>query len=255
MAPRVGLFATCLVDLMRPSVGFAAVSLLEQAGCEVVVPVQTCCGQPSYNSGDRASARAIARQTIAAFEACDVVVVPSGSCAAMLALHYPALLRGEGGDDAAAAERFCKKVFELSRYLVAERGFRPVGVTWPETAYFHDGCSGKRELGLGAEARALLSLVAGLTLHEPGDGESCCGFGGLFSVKYPEVSGAIVDKKVADVEASGAGLVVGGDLGCLLNIAGRLARRGLTCEVRHYAEVLAGDRMTPPIGHSQGGAS
>lgn len=246
--PRVGLFVTCLVDLFRPTVGFAAVKLLEDAGCEVHVPAaQTCCGQPAYNSGDRRDAQAIARNTIGAFEGLDFVVAPSGSCAGMLRKHYPALL----ADDAVWGERaegFAAKVYELTSFLADVRGMRAVDAALSTTATYHDACSGLRELGVKAQPRALLSSVEGLTLAEMADADVCCGFGGTFCVKYPDISNAIVERKVASVEASGAQTLLAGDLGCLMNMAGKLSRKGSGVEVRHVAEVLAGMTDVAPIG-------
>src|SRR5208337_4993644 len=176
---RVGLFVTCLVDIIRPTVGFAAVKLLEDAGCTVVVPSQTCCGQPAYNSGDRATAKTLARQAIDAFEACDYVVAPSGSCGGMLAKHYPDLFAGEP-DLAERAERFAKKSHELVSFLVDVLGVKKVAARYEGTVAYHDSCAGLRELGVKAQPRLLLASVEGLTLVELDEAETCCGFGGLF---------------------------------------------------------------------------
>ena len=247
-SPRVGLFVTCLVDLVRPSVGFAAVKLLEQAGCRVEVPTaQTCCGQPAYNSGDRRDAAGLARQTIAAFEPYEYVVAPSGSCAGMLAHHYPALL-ADDPDWAPRARAFAARVHELVSFLVDVRGMTRVDAAFAGTVTYHDSCSGLREMGVKRQPRALLASVAGLTLTEMPDCEVCCGFGGTFSVKYPDVSNAIVEKKTRDVAESGARTLLAGDLGCLMNMAGKLRREGKAIAVRHVAEVLAGDTAEPPIG-------
>lgn len=246
--PRVGLFVTCLVDLMRPSVGFAAAALIEQAGCDVEVPVgQTCCGQPAYNAGDRATGRALAIATVRAFRGYDYVVAPSGSCAAMLKVHYPALL-SEDADLEREAAHFARRVFELSTFLAEVRGMTAVPGRFAGRIAYHDACSARRELGIGAAPRRLLASVAGATLVELADAESCCGFGGLFSVKYGDISGAIVAKKASAILVSGADLVVGPDLGCLLNIAGKLRRDGVPVRCRHVAEVLAGEFADAPIG-------
>jgi len=245
---RVGLFVTCLVDLIRPSVGFAAVKLLENAGCKVVVPAQTCCGQPAYNSGDRADTKAIARQTIAAFAECDYVVAPSGSCAGMLAKHYPDLFHDEP-DMALKAAAFAAKCRELVSFLVDTLGVTSVQARYDGVVAYHDSCSGLRELGVKQQPRQLLRSVAGLKIAELPGAEVCCGFGGTFCIKYPAISDKMVSDKAADIEATGAGTLLAGDLGCLLNMAGKLTRRGATVEVRHVAEVLAG--MTgdvAPIG-------
>jgi L-lactate dehydrogenase complex protein LldE len=242
--PRVGLFVTCLVDLWRPSVGLAAFKLLEQADCDVIVPRgQTCCGQPAYNSGSRADAASLARQTIAAFSDVDYVVAPSGSCAGMLKLHYPELLR----DDPAWAGKsvaFAERVHELVSFLVDIRGVRTVSACWRGRATYHDSCSGLRELGVKRQPRALLASVTGLELTELADSEVCCGFGGTFAARYPDISNAMLDNKVACIKRSGAGVVLAGDVGCLLNIEGKLRREGSAVEVRHVAEVLAGEN--PP---------
>jgi len=244
--PHVALFVTCLVDLFRPSVGFAAVKLLEQAGCRVDVPPQTCCGQPAYNQGDRADAIAVARQTMAALAGYDYVVVPSGSCAGMLKKHY-ALLFEDGAAEAAAAHDLAARTFELISFLTDVRGMSSVEASLPARATYHDSCSGLRELGVKQQPRDLLRSVQGLELVELPDAEVCCGFGGTFCVKYPEISTKMVSDKTADIEATGADLVLAGDLGCLMNMAGRLKRLGSRVEARHVAEVLAGELDAPPI--------
>lgn len=246
--PRVGLFVTCLVDLFRPSVGFAAVKLLEQAGCRVEVPAaQTCCGQPAYNSGDRASAIAIARQVVAAFEPFDYVVAPSGSCAGMLRVHYPELL----ADDpswAHRAEHLAQRCYELVSFLVDIRGMDGVVARYDGTATYHDSCSGLRELDVKAQPRQLLASVEGLKLAELPGAEVCCGFGGTFCIKYPDISDRMVTDKAADIVATGADTLLAGDMGCLLNMAGKLKRQGSRIRVRHVAEVLAGSTDGPAIG-------
>ena len=244
--PRVGLFITCLIDFFRPSVGFAAVKLLQDAGCSVEVPRQACCGQPAFNSGDRGDARAIAEQVIAAFETFDYIVVPSGSCAGMLKVHYPELFRGDP-NWRPRSDAFAGKCFELISFLVDVMGVTASSAEFAGTVTYHDSCSGLRELGVKGQARRLLATVAGLTLIELQDADVCCGFGGTFCVKYPEISNAIVAKKVANIGASGAGTLLAGDLGCLMNMAGKLAREGSGVEVRHVAEVLAGMAGEPAI--------
>ncbi|HRD78546.1 MAG TPA: (Fe-S)-binding protein [Hyphomicrobiaceae bacterium] len=248
--PSVGLFVTCLVDVVRPSVGFAAVKLIEAAGCDVHVPVaQTCCGQPGYNSGDRETAKALARQTIAAFEPFDYVVAPSGSCGGMLKSHYPKLL----ADDATWAEKaktFAAKSHELVSFLVDVRGMTSVAARFEGRATYHDSCSGLRELGIKEQPRRLLKTVAGLELAEMADCEVCCGFGGTFATKYSDISNAMVEKKCANIVGSKAEMVIAGDLGCLMNMAGKLTRDGRPIEARHVAEVLAGDSATPAIGRA-----
>ncbi|MEN2977348.1 (Fe-S)-binding protein [Tistrella bauzanensis] len=244
----VGLFATCLVDMFRPSVGFATARLLEAAGCRVVVPdAQTCCGQPAYNSGDSKDARALARDMIRLFEPFDYVVVPSGSCGGMISHHYPDLLRDDP-DWGPRARRLAARCYELMAFLVDVRGMDAVSVRLDATVTYHDSCSGLRELGVKAQPRRLLDSVEGLTLKELTGAEDCCGFGGTFCVKYPDISGRMVSNKVADIRATGADMLLAGDMGCLLNMAGRLKREGSTVQVRHVAEVLAGMTDTAPIG-------
>ena len=238
---RVGLFVTCLVDLMRPRIGFAALRLLEAAGCHVVVPpTQTCCGQPGYNSGDRASAKALALKVLDEFGSCDYVVVPSGSCAGMIRVHFPDLFQ----DDPGALDRSRKlssRTYELTDFLVNVAGLARVPGTYSGSATYHDSCSGLRELGVKSQPRALLAKIPGLTLKEMNEAETCCGFGGTFAVKFGEISAHIAERKCANIGASGADAVVLGDLGCMLNIEGRLRRRGdLKTRVLHIAEVLAG---------------
>jgi len=246
---RVALFVTCLVDLYRPRVGFAAVSLLERAGCEVVVPVQTCCGQPAYNNGDLGDARAIARQVIAAFEGFDYVVAPSGSCAGMLKCHYPTLFEDEP-DWAARAEVLAARTHELIAFLVDELGREDFAARFEAQVTYHDSCSSLRELHVHDQPRRLLAQVEGLRLNELADNEVCCGFGGTFCVKYPELSARMVDDKAACIHETGADTVLAADLGCLLNIAGRLHRLERPVRVYHIAEVLADMTDAPGLGEA-----
>ncbi|MDP1753449.1 MAG: (Fe-S)-binding protein [Reyranella sp.] len=250
---RVALFVTCLVDLFRPSVGFAAVKLLEEAGCTVEVPpLQVCCGQPAYNSGDRATTRAIAAQVIDTFEGYDAVVAPSGSCGGMLSHHYPGLF----DDDPAMkvrAENLAGRSYELMAFLVDVLGVDKVAARYDGAVTYHDSCSGLRELGVKDQPRRLLATVQGLSVREMKTPEVCCGFGGTFCVKYPEISNAMVGEKSADITASGAGTLLAGDLGCLMNMAGKLQREGSAVRVRHVAEVLAGMGDLPPIGEPERG--
>lgn len=245
---RVALFVTCLVDLYRPNVAFSAIRLLEDAGCEVVIPsAQTCCGQPAYNGGDRATARDIARGVLAAFEGFERVVAPSGSCAGMIAKHYPALFDAGSADHVRAVD-LAGRTRELMDFL-AERGATKLRASYAGIATYHDGCSGLRELGVRDQPRRLLDRVEGLELRELATPEVCCGFGGTFCVKYPDISTRMVGDKVRDIVATGADTVLAGELGCLLNIAGRLRREGSPVHVRHVAEVLAGRcGAAPPIG-------
>lgn len=245
---RVGLFVTCLVDLFRPSVGFAAVKLLEEAGCEVYVPVsQTCCGQPAWNSGDKADTADIAKEVIKAFEEFDYIVAPSGSCAGMLSRHYPELFEGEQvwGE---RSRKFAVKVFELVSFLTDVLKIEKVDAALNASVTYHDSCAGLRELGIQGQPRKLLNTIEGLTLKEMNNSNVCCGFGGTFAVKYSDISNSIVTEKTENIEKAEADLLLAGDLGCLLNMAGKLRRQGARTEVRHVAEVLAGMVDTPPIG-------
>ena len=239
---RVGLFVTCLVDLMRPRIGFAALRLLEAAGCEVIVPSsQTCCGQPGYNSGDRASAKALALKFMREFAACDYVVAPSGSCAGMIREHYPRLFQDEPQQLEKISE-LARRTYELTDFLVNVAKLQSVPAGFHGSVTYHDSCSGLRELGVKSQPRQLLAKTPGLQLKEMQDCETCCGFGGTFSVKFGDISTRLADNKCRDIEVSGAEAVVLGDLGCMLNIEGRLRRRGdYKTRVLHVAEVLAGD--------------
>ena len=235
---RVGLFATCLADTVRPNVASAALALLEQAGCTVSVPSQSCCGQPAYNGGERELAQRLAWQVVSSFQDVDYVVLPSGSCAAMMRVHYPRLF--EGDPRLAAVEAFADRVHELSDFLVSVAQYVP-NAAFDGTVTYHDSCSGLRELGVKAQPRQLLAGVSGLKLVEAAGAEQCCGFGGTFSVKFPEVSCMIADKKCADLVATGAKTWVGGDLGCLLHLEGRLRAQGRgDTQLVHFAEILAG---------------
>lgn len=249
--PSVALFATCLVDLMRPAVGFAAVKLLEDAGCDVVVPTaQTCCGQPAYNSGDSKNARSLARRVIETFTGFDYVVLPSGSCGGTIRVHYPEMF----ADHPVWLERardLARRTYELTTFLTEVRKVGPIrGELGAVTAY-HDSCSGLRELKIRAQPRELLAGIRGLEIREMADAEACCGFGGMFCVKYPEISEKMVDVKVDAILATGADMLLGGDMGCLMNMAGRLQRRGSRVQVRHVAEVLAGTTADAPIGEAE----
>ncbi len=245
--PRVGLYVTCLVDLFRPVVGFAALKLLDEAGCDAEVPLQqTCCGQPAWNSGDRRQAKALALQVMTHFEEFDYVVAPSGSCAAMLKVHYPELFK-DRPRELERARNFAAKVYELVSFLVEVRGLQKVEADFIGRITYHDACAGLREMGIKSQPRQLLTAMDGLELVELADTQSCCGFGGTFSVKYPEISEAMVAKKTADVLATKTETLLAGDLGCLMNMAGRLSREGRLIEVRHVAEVLAGMCEEVPI--------
>ena len=245
---KVGLLVTCLVDLMRPRIGFAAIRLLEAAGCEVEVPrTQTCCGQPAYNSGDRASAQSLARKVLAEFEAFDYVVAPSGSCAGMVRAHFPDLFSDEPAE-LERVRRLAGRTYELTDFLVNVARLQDIPGKSNKSITYHDSCSGLRELGVKAQPRALLAKIPGLRIKEMDESEACCGFGGAFAVKFGEISTHIAERKCANIAACGADAVVLGDLGCMLNIEGRLRRRGdLKTEVLHVAEVLAGEADVPQL--------
>lgn len=248
-AIHVGLFVTCLIDLFRPSAGFAAVKLLEEAGCEVAVPAsQTCCGQPAYNSGDRKSAKEIAQQVITAFEHYPYILVPSGSCGGMLAKHYPELFDPETEPSwHARATAFAARVFELTSFLSDVLRVDFTGRAYPRRVTYHDSCSSFREMGVAAQPRKLLQSLDGIAFAEMADREVCCGFGGTFAAKYPDISNAMVTQKVERVLETKADVLTGADLGCLMNIAGKLSREGKPLEVRHIAEILAGDFDEPGL--------
>ena len=237
--PHVALMVTCLVDTIRPSIGFATVKLLEEAGCRVSVPAQTCCGQPNWNSGDKAGAADLARTMIAALEGHDFVVVPSGSCAATVIKDYPVIL----ADDPACADRataLAEQTHEVVSFLTGVMGVEGVEARLDATVTYHDSCSGLRSLGIKDQPRRLLASVDGLTLTEMHEAEVCCGFGGTFCVKYPDISNKMVSEKTANIAETGAQMLLAGDLGCLMNMRGKLLRQGQDIKARHVVEVLAG---------------
>ena len=238
--PKVGLFVTCLVDAMRPNIGFASIALLEEAGCIVEVPeAQTCCGQPGYNSGDDRTTAAIAKGIIKAFEPYDYVVVPSGSCGSMIRSHYNALF--EDGSDWQRRQRdLSAKTWEILSFLHDIMGYKPEGVRYDGTATYHDSCSGLRDLGVHDQPRAMLAGVTGLRMTPLKGNEECCGFGGTFCVKYPDISNAIVSEKTKQITETGADTLLAGDLGCLMNMAGKLSREGRPLKAFHTVEILAG---------------
>jgi L-lactate dehydrogenase complex protein LldE len=238
---RLALYVTCLVDLMRPSVGFAALRLLEASGAEVFVPEgQTCCGQPAWSTGNRPLAIDLAKKAIVELEGYDHVVIPSGSCTDQIRNIYPRLL----ADDpawGARASALAERTFELTSFLADVAKNDPVASDFNGCVTYHDSCKGLRGLGIKRQPRELLLKVRGLRLKEMPDCEECCGFGGAFAVKFGDISTQIVDRKCDAITATGADVVVGGDLGCLINIEGRLRRRGdESTRVLHVAEVLAG---------------
>jgi L-lactate dehydrogenase complex protein LldE len=236
---RVALFVTCLVDLMRPRIGFATIELLEAAGCEVVVPAtQTCCGQPAWNSGDRAAAAALAKKVIREFEGFDHVVAPSGSCTDHVRNEYPAILADEP-EWHGRAIALASRIYELTDFLVNVAKLEQMPGNFVGSVTYHDSCSGLRGLGIKAQPRTLLGKLDGVELREMNGAEECCGFGGTFSVKFGDISAAIAERKCGNACATHASAIVGGDLGCLLNIEGKLRRMGdEDTRVLHIAEVL-----------------
>ncbi len=245
----VGLFATCLVELMRPEVGFASVQLLQSAGCTVQVPSrQTCCGQPLFNSGDPKRTRKLAKKLLSEFSEFDYVVVPSGSCAAMIKIHYPELFAADARMRR-RAQAVASITYELTQFLDAVVPTQ-LQASFDGSCTYHDSCSGLRELGIHRQPRRLLTQIAGLRLTECTESTACCGFGGTFCVKYPQISARIATEKAQNIEQTSTQILLGGDLGCLLHIAGTLSRRQTNIEVRHVAEMLAGC-SGPPIGRSK----
>jgi L-lactate dehydrogenase complex protein LldE len=236
---RVSLFVTCLVDQVWPSVGTSAVEVLRRAGCEVDFdPRQTCCGQPAFNTGYRPEARQLAERFIETFEksGAEAIVAPSGSCTAMIH-HYADLFDDHHWRE--RAEAVAAKTHEFSAFLVDVLGVEDVGAAFQGRVSWHDACHALRDLRVKDAPRALLRQVRGAELVEIPNAEACCGFGGTFSVKYPDISVAIVDPKVDSLEAAGVDAVVSGDVSCLMQIGGRLSRRGSKVRALHLAEVLA----------------
>lgn len=249
---RVALFITCLADLYRPAVGFATVALLEQAGCEVVVPQgQTCCGQPQWNTGDRKGAQKLARKMITAFEQerVDAIVAPSGSCIGMVK-DWPQVFDGEP-EWQARAQVIADQAWELTSFLIDGLGWSDVQAHLDGIAAYHDSCTGKRKLGIVSQPRALLAKVDGLEVRDLSAPEECCGFGGTFCVKYGDISGRMVTDKAQDIIGTGADTLLAGDVGCLLNMQGRLRRLGSPIKVRHVAEVLANMGDEPAFGEGE----
>lgn len=239
---RVGLFVTCLVDVMRPEIGMATVKLLESAGCEVEVPMnQTCCGQPGFNSGDTGAARALALKMLAEFEGFDYIVAPSGSCGGMIRCHYPELFHDDP-DIRNRIEALASRTYELTSFLHDVLKIERLPGEFEGEVTYHDSCSGLRELGVQQQPRALMALNPKIRVTEMKDARACCGFGGTFAAKYGNISTAIVDEKIENIRGAGTKCVVLGDLGCMLNIEGRLRREGDTeTRVLHVAQVLAGE--------------
>ncbi|MFO1429210.1 MAG: (Fe-S)-binding protein [Candidatus Competibacteraceae bacterium] len=234
---KVYFFGTCLIDLCYPQAGMAGIELLQRQGIKVIFPQgQSCCGQPAFNSGFPAEARAVARQQLKSFPKDYPIVVPSGSCAGMLKHHYPELFAGE--PDVEEARRFAARVYELTEFLVRvldvhleDRG-KPIKVTW------HSSCHALREMGVTEYSKALVRQLQNVELVELQKERECCGFGGTFSVKKPLISAAMVRDKIADIQQTGADLLLSGDCGCLLNISGAMEYRNISIPARHVAEFI-----------------
>jgi L-lactate dehydrogenase complex protein LldE len=250
---RVSLFVTCLVDLLYPQVGEATVALLEDAGVSVHFPAsQTCCGQPAYNSGFPDEARRVGLTLLDAFDGADAVVSPSGSCAGMVRTQYRHLFHGTKHEDRARA--LAAKTYELTEFLVDVAGYDMAASSWDGEVTYHDSCHGLRELGLRGQGRHLLGQVEGLTLKEMAWPDRCCGFGGTFSLRLPDVATAMADDKVHQAEATGATVMVTGDSGCLMHLAGRTSRLGSALRPMHVATLLAEARGLVPSTAGTGAA-
>jgi len=234
---NVALFSTCIVDILKPEIGFATLQLLEAAGCKVSVPEQSCCGQPNFNNGDIDGAREMAGQWLQQFEAYDYVVIPSGSCAAMLKHHAPPLFAEEPETLQVRFRALVAKCYELSQFLIEV--IQPdFGDLAEQSICYHDSCSGLRDLGIKHQPRELLGQIASLQWRELDNAEACCGFGGTFCVKHPEISCRLADDKIAGIERSGADTLLGGDWGCLMHLQGRIEALGKPIAVKHFCEVL-----------------
>ncbi len=245
----VALLVTCLVDLYRPSVGFACIKLLESAGYQVVVPkTQTCCGQPAFNNGDNKNAAELAKKLISEFEDYDYIVAPSGSCIAMLH-DYPALFT-TNSESHKKAKRLKNRSFEITSFLVDVVDHKSIGSSFRGAITYHDSCSGLRSLAIEKQPRKLLGQVKHAQVREMKEADACCGFGGTFCVKYAEISNQMVTDKIKAICATDADLLVSGEMGCLLNIVGKLKRENKTIQARHIVEVLVGTLSTPAIAES-----
>ena len=239
--PTVTLFIQCLVDGIYPEVGEAVVAIFRKLGVNLTCPdQQTCCGQPAFNAGYRGEARVAARRFIDIFESAEAIVCPSGSCVTMVRHHYPQLF----ADDAAwlqRARQVAAKTFELTEYLVDVLGVDDLGARFDGVVTYHDSCHLLRNLRIKEQPRRLLSRISGAEFVEMNDSERCCGFGGSFSIKYGDISAAMAEDKVHNIIASGADTVVGCDMGCLMNVQGRLSRERSSIKVMHIAQLLAGE--------------
>jgi L-lactate dehydrogenase complex protein LldE len=239
MAERVSLFVTCIVDQLFPEVGMAMADVLERLGYQLDFPEkQTCCGQPAFNTGYRDEARSVARHFLDAFEGDAPIVIPSGSCASMVAHHFAELFAQEP-EMLARVHALEKRVWEFSAFLTEVARVEDVGARFEDIVTFHDGCHSLREMGIREGPRRLLSHVKGLELRELEPAEECCGFGGTFAVKFGELSGAMARSKVDAILRTGAHTVVSLDPSCLMQIRGALSRQGSNIRTMHLAEVLA----------------
>jgi L-lactate dehydrogenase complex protein LldE len=234
---KISLFIPCFVDQLFPQVGISVVEVLERLGHEVDFPSQqTCCGQPAFNAGHWQDAKEVASRFIDVFHDAEVIVSPSGSCTSMVKKFYGELFKDSLSEE---HKKVSEKTFEFTEFLVKKLGVRDVGATFNKRVTWHDGCHALRELHLKQEPRELLRSVRGLQLIETSECETCCGFGGTFSVKFPDISVAMDEVKVASIEASGAECVVSSDSSCLMQIKGLLEKRSSPIQTYHIAEVLA----------------
>ena len=239
MSTRVSLFVTCLVDQLFPEVGLAMAKVLERLGYETEFrEEQTCCGQPAFNSGFVAEARGVARHFLNVFDSAEVIVVPSGSCCAMIRHHFTDLFHKDPSSKQAAGN-LATRVYEFSEFLVEVAGIEDVGATFPSTVTYHDSCHALRDLKLKEQPRRLLRNVQQLELREMEPAEECCGFGGTFSVKFDDISSDMLDGKIEAILRTGADTVVSIDPSCLMQIRGGLSRRRLPVKTKHLAEILA----------------
>ncbi|MGH9400709.1 MAG: (Fe-S)-binding protein [Terriglobia bacterium] len=236
--PRVSLFITCLGDQFFPEVGECVVKVLERLGVEVTFnPEQTCCGQPAFNTGYIEEARGVAARMLDLFDDADYVVAPSGSCSTMVRVFYPELFADDPAR-LAKAEALRRKLYEFSEFLVKVLKVESVGASFPHRVTYHDSCHLLRELGISEEPRKLIRAVRGIDLVEMDDYKLCCGFGGTFSVKFPEVSVAMGDDKLRAAAKAGAEYLVANDSGCLMHLAGLIHRQGLPLKTMHLAQLL-----------------
>ena len=236
----VSLFVTCIIDMIYPKTGVSVVEILEHLGVEVRFPLdQTCCGQPAFNSGFWNDAKTVAKHFLTVFEDAEVIVCPSGSCASMVRHYYPELFKGDAEWEA-KAQQAADKTWEFTEYLVDGLGVTDIGAKLPPTKVaFHHACHGYRLLNLGTQAQTLASSIEGVTVNELPGADQCCGFGGLFSVKMPEISGAMLNDKIKGIESADADVIVTGDSSCMTQMNGGLSRQGKTKRVIHIADLLA----------------